>query len=492
MEPFRIIIRNDFKMIPPLQAAAHAYGKLLGFSDLECFNIEVVSEELLSNVIRYDFMPGQLEDIEIEFRQTALGMQLKILSKCIPLDIDKIASFEKVAASEIIDQKTTGLGMLLVKNLVNKTHYVNHGREGQEITAEIYLSYPHASQDKDSTTTSGPENGIAELKYYIRRLQPEEAQIVSKLAYFAYQSTYVFDAIYYPDRVRKLNEKNELMSYVAVKNENNDIIGHCANVVDEHSNMYEIGIAFVHPGYRGHGCLNELMIYQLEECRKNNIDGAFAHAVTKHPYSQKSLIKNGLKESALMVSYLTPVEMTAIEGKQVRESLLFMYIPLNPAYNKTVFMPKHHRDMIERIYKHTEIEPEFIYDVPAKESKNAHTSLKVKTDAYLSSKIYISKYGRDAVHTVWHTLKLLCVDRVETIYLNLPSNSPETATLCSEFEKMGFFFSGIQPGFDDNDWLVLQYLNNQIYPYDTLAFATDFGKSLAEYVRSCDPNVKDM
>jgi hypothetical protein len=57
---------------------------------------------------------------------------------------------------------------------------------------------------------------------------------------------------------------------------------------------------------------------------------------------------------------------------------------------------------------------------------------------------------------------------------------------------MGFFFAGIQPGFDDNDWLVLQYLNNQIYPYETLSFATDFGKSLADYVKACDPNLKGI
>ncbi len=488
MEPIRIIITNDIKMIPAVQAAAHAYGNLLGFSDLECFNIEVVCEELLSNVIRYDFLPEQVEDIDIELSKTDLGLRLKILSKCIPLDISKIVSYQKVKASDIIEQKTTGLGTLLVKNLVNKTHFENHGKDGQEITAEIF----HAHNPAPGTIqeSPGPENKHTALKYFIRRLIPDESQTVSKLAYIAYHSTYIYETIYYPDRVRKLNEQNELMSYVAVKEDDHEIIGHCANVKDENSNMYEIGIAFVHPDYRGHGCLNELMIYQLEECRKNKIDGAFAHAVTKHPYSQKSLIKIGLLESALMVSYVTPVEMTAIEGKPIRESLLFMYKSLKSNYSKTVYVPPHHREIIERIYKHTGVEPNYISSNTATETEVPHTTIKVKTDAFLSSKIFINNYGQDAVPKVWHTLKSLCVDRIETIYLNLPTNKPESAVLCSEFEKMGFFFAGIQPGFDNNDWLVLQYLNNQIYPYETLNFATDFGKMLAEYVKSCDPNLK--
>ena len=35
---------------------------------------------------------------------------------------------------------------------------------------------------------------------------------------------------------------------------------------------------------------------------------------------------------------------------------------------------------------------------------------------------------------------------------------------------------------------VHEYLNNQIYPYEKLQFASDFGRSLAKYVQACDPN----
>lgn len=486
MENLRMIITNNINMIGPVQSAAHTYASQLGFTKLKCFNTEVVVEELLSNVIKFDFMPGQKEEIEIIFGQTTIGMEIKIRSKSIPLDVDKIKSFEHTDSGEIVNHNTVGLGTLLVKNLVDKTHYVNHGREGQEISAEIYQSHQHTSTDKKNEIASAL-NAQSDLKYYVRRMKPDESAVISKLAYFAYKNTYIYDDIYYPERVKELNKTNELMSYVAVNSDNEDLLGHCANIKDPHSGMLEIGVAFVHPDYRGHGCLNELMLYQLEDCRKMNVDGAFAHAVTTHPYSQKSLVKIGLRESALMLSWVTPVKMTAIDELQVRESVLYMVLPLGGATQKTVYLPDRHREILRNIYKYIGVEP----DYPKPEQQNIekqHAAIQVKTDVNLTSKVFINGYGKDIITRVDHTLKSLCVSRVETIFLHLPLNQPETALLCNEFEALGFFFCGIQPGFEDNDWLVLQYLNNQVYPYEKLQFATEFGKTLATYIESCDPN----
>lgn len=486
MKKLRMIIINDINMIGPVQSAAHTYASQLGFTEIECFNTEVVVEELLSNVIKFDFMPGQEEEIEVIISETTIGIEIKILSKSIPLDIDKITSFEHTDSGEIVNHNTVGLGTLLVKNLVNKTHYINHGREGQEISAEIYRSHQHISED-NKNKIAGSLNAQNDLKYYVRRMKPDESAVISKLAYFAYKNTYIYDDIYYPDRVKELNKTNELMSYVAVNSDNEDLVGHCANIRDPHSGMLEIGVAFVHPDYRGHGCLNELMLYQLEDCRKMNVDGAFAHAVTTHPYSQKSLVKIGMRESALMLSWVTPVKMTAINELQVRESVLYMLLPLAGSTHKTVYLPDRHREILRNIYKYIGVEPDY-REPEQRVIKKKHAAIQVKTDVNLTSKVFINSYGEDIIPRVAHTLKSLCVSRVESIFLYLPLNQPETALLCNEFETLGFFFGGIQPGFDDNDWLVLQYLNNQVYPYEKLQFATEFGKTLAAYVESCDPN----
>ena len=72
-------------------------------------------------------------------------------------------------------------------------------------------------------------------------------------------------------------------------------------------------------------------------------------------------------------------------------------------------------------------------------------------------------------------------------YLYQPLLQPSTAGMCATFEEMGFFFSGLRHGRGGEDWLVLQYLNNQRYDYSLLKAATSFGQELIDYVRERDP-----
>ena len=117
------------------------------------------------------------------------------------------------------------------------------------------------------------------------------------------------------------------------------------------------------------------------------------------------------------------------------------------------------------------------------------TKLKVKPDAeFITATMQVDHYGEHTVKKVAEDLRQFCVERFETIYLRLNLNDPFTAILCPEFEKMGFFFSGIHPGDGSICFLVLQYLNNQVLDYKMLDLDAEFGKKLANYVRKCDPN----
>ncbi|MGA2401496.1 MAG: hypothetical protein ABSG91_07290 [Syntrophobacteraceae bacterium] len=110
-----------------------------------------------------------------------------------------------------------------------------------------------------------------------------------------------------------------------------------------------------------------------------------------------------------------------------------------------------------------------------------------KADNYHAGHIFIQGYGRDTVLQVRTSLRRWQLDRLETIYLYLPLLQASTAGLCASFEEMGFFFSGLRHGRRGEDWLVLQYLNNQRYEYGLLKTATSFGREMIDYVRERDP-----
>jgi serine/threonine-protein kinase RsbW len=84
-------------------------------------------------------------------------------------------------------------------------------------------------------------------------------------------------------------------------------------------------------------------------------------------------------------------------------------------------------------------------------------------------------------------LRGLCLRRVETVYLSLPLRDSATAEFLPSFEKMHFFFCGIEPDFAGEHRLLMQFLNNQVVNYSAIKMDSQLGCDLLEYVRTNDP-----
>ena len=490
----KLIIKNELGLIYPIQASAVAYAKILGFKKKESFHIELLLEEILSNTIQYDFMPGQKEDINISFDKTTLGMSVSIHSNCIPMDLEKISSVACTDRKEILKHNSSSLGTFITNKLADNLTYTNKGRGGQFIYFEKNLPQKAVVENKIFKQTNTELQVKTDFEFYIRHLKPEEALFISQLAYYAYHVSYMNDKIYYPESVRKLNEQGEMVSIVAVNKENEDIIGHTAAVLEELSGLPELSVAFVNPQYRGGGCLHKGSNFLIDMLKEQKVEGLFVHAVTTHPYSQKAAYKLGLRETTLLISRLTPLLMNEIKiENQLRESLLRMHLALVPQNIKTIYAPKHHAEMIGRIYENVAQPVNIITEYPANNSEidlseNDLAEIEVSADSYGCSHIYLKQYGKDAKTHIDKTLKSMCVNRIESIYLYLPLESVETISNCTKFETLQFFFGGVIFKKDNKEYLLLQYLNNQIYQYDTVSVFSDFGKELLQYVHKHDPN----
>ena len=332
-------------MIYPVQAATRAYAAFLGFKNKGCFHLELLLEEVLTNIIKFDFIPGKKESIHINMERSTLGIVLTVHSLCIPLDIEKIKSYYNVDRKDILNNKSAGIGTLLINKFADSVTYSNRGKEGQYIVIEKHL--PHEA------VTVGDEKELAtgltvnkDFKFYVRRLKPEESYQISRLAYYTYNVSYIYEHIYYPERVRKLNEEGEMISIVGVNEENEDIIGHVAAVKHEQTGMHEMAVAFVNPNYRGGGCLNKSAEFLLDLLKNEGNSGVIVHAVTSHPFSQKAAYKLNLRESALYISRTTPLEMTDLnDDNMLRDSLLLMFLSLKNSDLKDIYSPIHHYEI---------------------------------------------------------------------------------------------------------------------------------------------------
>ena len=106
----------------------------------------------------------------------------------------------------------------------------------------------------------------------------------------------------------------------------------------------------------------------------------------------------------------------------------------------------------------------------------------------MTADIDVNAYGKDVAQVVARTLKRLCAEKLETIYLFLRLADPLTAVMSPEFEKLGFFFTGIMPGASGKNRMGLQYLNYQTINYQSLQAASDLGRELLSYIMSKDPS----
>ncbi len=490
--PLRIIIKNEVAMIGPVQSAARNYAGILGFKNKECFHIELLLEEILTNIIKFDFMPGQREDINISFEKSTLGITITVHSLSVPLDVERINSFSRPDPDSIIQNNASGLGSLLINSFADSVTYSNRGKLGQFIVIEKKLPYEAISELDQISAEGAPQaDAKSDFKFYIRRLKPDEAYSISQLAYYTYSISYIYDKVYYPEYVRKLNEEGDMVSVVAVNEENEDIIGHVAAVRHEQSGMPEMAVAFVNPRYRGGGCLQKGSEYLLALLKSEGSAGVIAQAVTAHPFSQKAAFKLGLKETAVFISRVTPLEMNELhEGHQIRDSFLLMYVALHHEPDYEVFAPRHHAAMIKNIYENVDVPVRVVTKAESDYALSDNTELDVSADSYKCGHIIVNQYSQDAKEDIAHALNTLCISRAETIYLYLPTNNPHTIIACAEAEALGFFFGGIMPSNRGTEYILMEYLNNQKYDYDSVNMFSDFAKELLAYVRSHDPNEK--
>ena len=487
MEPLTFVIANDLSMIPVVQAGASAYLRAAGAGDEVVRQTELVIEEIVTNILRYEYLEGQRETINLTLSLPDGFLEWRIRFRGIPFDIENLKQWEKRTADteRIIESGGRGLGLRLLGRYSDDVTYRNLGWQGQEVIIRRKISAAKITPltVRENETTPGAR------EISIRRMRPEDASSISKLAYFAYRYTYIREYVYDPEQVRLANEDGRMKSYVIVENKTGEILGHMAQFPDDlFQYLPELAAGFVHPRFRGGGYLNELTELMIRDAGAEGCAGVCGMAVTSHFYSQKAALRSGMKESALFVSHVRSLTLPDIkEAPSARESFLYLVRMIDQSPRQPWHAPTRHSEMIEKIARNLGMTATFAHatsDSPLPD----RGEMDYRADRQLCGHLVVRRWGRDTLQGVRRVVKDWCLDRLETIYLYLPLIEPATAVSCGKLEDQGFFFSGVMPGQNGADNLILQFLNNQRYDYSSLQAATPFGKALINYVRRHDPD----
>ncbi len=483
MEPITFIIANDLSMIPVVQAGAASYLREAGAEDGVVHQTELVIEEMITNILKYEYFDGQSETLSLTLSLSENFLEWRIRFRGIPFDIENLKQWKNRTAdtNSIIESDGRGLGLRLLHHYSDDVTYRNLGWEGQEVIIRRKIPVveitPLAVRKMETTADT--------REIHIRRMRPEDAPAISKLAYFAYRYTYIREYAYDPEQVRLANEDGRMKSYVIVANKSGEILGHMAPFPDDlfvmcPSWLRVLSILIFVAAAVGNGGA-------AMRCRCGRILRVFAAwPLPSLLLRQKAALRSGMKESALFVSHVRSLTMPDIkEEPSARESFLYLVRMIDPSPRQPWHAPTRHSEMIAKIARNLGMTATF-----AKPSSDAplpdRGEMDCRADNQLCGHLVVRRWGRDTLQGLRRVVKDWCLDRLETIYLYLPLTEPATAVYCDNLEEEGFFFSGIMPGQKGADSLVLQFLNNQRYDYSSLHAATPFGKALIDYVWRCD------
>ncbi|MDQ7784703.1 MAG: GNAT family N-acetyltransferase [Desulfomonilaceae bacterium] len=491
-----LTLPNDVKYLDVATAYVGEVAAKLGFDSADRASIERAVREAASNVITHAFEPAESAGFEIACERVPVGLRVSVKDKGVPFDPATVPECELPTAPGL--DPAPGCGILSMKESVDELHFNNLGPNGKETVLIKYLKSRNISEYFEACELGAYADDRVDVpraprstEITIRPLEPADAIEVSRCVYRAYGYDYVYEDVYYPDRLIQLNESGDIFSAVAVTRDN-EIVGHGALISYEHGPLAETGIGVVKPEFRSLGILTRLETYLVEKAKSQGLLGIFGRPVTTHTYTQQVGERFQLRNCAVLVGNMPqPERFRGISGKlSQRETLLVHFKYLAPPRPVELFAPRHHADMIRDIYdQFTEYRDMRSFRDASVEPRERESVIRTKLPKLTgTARIDIESYGKDPVSQLNAVVRELCLKRVDVIHLYLNLCDPLTATFTKRFEELGFFFAGILPLGMPQDALILQYLNNVPIDYSKIRVHSERTRTLLEYVKGHDPN----
>lgn len=473
----RLTLQNKLEFLPEALALVRGITAKLGLPEKEVSRLELVVEEACVNVIEHAF-EGQTGTYDLFIIRQPGQIVVAVEDRGLPID------FQKLEKGQI-----SGLGTVLMKTLADEVHFTNLGREGKRV--ELIKNVPEKNVEcylNESDTLVAINKSKAapyrEDDITIRLMRPDETVGLARCAYRCYGYTYSTDNLYFPERVRQMVETGIMVSVVAVDPQD-EIIGHFAVVKENpESRVGETGQAIVDPRYRSLGILKKMGILLSNINQAAGMLGTYSDVVTVHPYSQKSGLSRGYLEMGILLGF-TPATMyfKDIQGgvDPKRRPVVLFYKWLNREPLRDVYLPSHHAQVLDRIYRNAKLGRNFVSAPVSGLPVYSGVNVRVQTEAGRAF-LQVVEYGEDLVEVIRLRLHELCLKRLDCIYLDLPLTHPAVQHYCASIEHLGFFFGGMLPELHDGDILRLQYINNAELELADVHLASVFSRELYEYV----------
>ncbi len=490
-DQIKITLPNDLEYVPVAIAAVREAAGMVGFSAAEVEELEVAVEEAATNVTEHAYDREEEATFDLILEKIPGGIKVVVKDMGIPFDPEQIPEYELPPEGKAAS--VSGMGVFLMRAMVDECTFVNLGRGGKETHLVKHLkdASAHAAELEFHAAAAEPSVLQEKVEFDVRLMAEHEAIEVSRCAYKSHGYSFFDEHIYYPERLVELNRSGDLISAVAVTRDGT-FMGHsalCFQYPEDH--VAELTFAFVNVEYRGQGALTRMLEFLFHVQCPRPLEGIYAYAVANHVFTQKTNARHGINTCGIFLA-TSPASWNfkGIPGNpNQRISVVLDFKYTAPPEPMTLYPPPQHAEMVAKLYANVGASHRIAAAGAAAAAPTGDSEIKTGANELENcAEIFVSRYGADTVRQVRRLLRKFCLEKMAAINLFLNLEDPATYHLTTEFEKMGFFFAGTLPRARVGDTLCLQYLNNVDFDYSTVAAYTDMAKELLSYIREHDPN----
>jgi anti-sigma regulatory factor (Ser/Thr protein kinase) len=472
----RLAVTADAELLPAVVGFVRRVARRLGMEDEAAEKLGQAVETVCRNVIEHAFDPDEAGQYDIEIFRRPGRVVIAVEDRGLPFDYARLRGGGDAALPE-----------MLHRPFADEVRLINLGRAGNRVELAKHLPHAdvreHLPEDEHREVLEAPA-ASDEIPLEIRAMRPEESLELSRCVYRSYGYSYDWDSIYYPDRIREIQEKGLMRSCVAVKPDG-EFVGHLAVTVERpDSPVGEAGQAVVDPRFRGHHLFPRMKSFMAERAAEAGMYGLFSEATAVHPYSQRGNLELGAAETGFLLGYI-PASVSYKEIGEDREgrrgSVALFYLRTNPEPERTIYPPAAYREAVRLVVEHNGLHRTEGDGSDARMPASSRMSVDVRGDHNLAF-LRVEEPGGDLQELVRVRLRELCLHRLDCVYVDLPLSHPTAQSAGARLNELGFFFGGVVPELLDGDVLRLQYLNEVDVRPDDVRTGSGFGRELADLI----------
>lgn len=463
--------------LEPMQALLLAQARQLGFCESVQKRMAMALDEALATSL-YLSQDGGIDPVldREHGLQLYLGIEqgalvLRLSDNGLPYDGSLLPDYNPQDA-EAAGEDRVALASFLMQKLCDSCQIINQGAKGHHLQLEWRLPEKTAVSE-GSMFSQGQVPDVsqdipqASSAINIRPFQSQDAIHLARLIYSSYGYSYVNPDLYIAERIQARVDDGRLISWVALAVDakgQEHLIGHiaCMKASAEESTL-EVGAAVVSPRHRGGGLLGTLLARVEQELVYRPERLALVHAVTVHPFTQKTFGRLGYRPTALLLAYAP----ASLHFRGISDPLskarggVFIYCKLlRPMSPLAVWLPEGLAPLILRCA--TGIAMPLVPRSDQAMGFLGETGFETQIESGLNVATLILQHpGVDCAQVLRRQLRALCRQRLDIICLHLDMGQP-TAPLVSQIAmELGFILAGLMPFSPWPATLCLQYLNNQ-------------------------------